>query len=178
MWQGGSAAPLPWVPLLNPIELFHLAGLLALGRWLRGWRTEVPLVSAGRALLAAGGFLLLSMATLRACWHWLSPEASPAFWNPWQVAAWPESQTALSVVWAVAGVLCWVLGSRHGHRGAWMAGAALLGLVLLKLLAVDRQHLGDLMGIVSFLAVGGLLVLVGRLAPRPPRRVPAATEIP
>jgi uncharacterized membrane protein len=46
--------------------------------------------------------------------------------------------------------------------------------VLLKLLLVDRENLGDLLGIVSFLTVGGLLVIVGRLAPRPPSRLEAS----
>ena len=48
--------------------------------------------------------------------------------------------------------------------------AVLMGLVLVKLMLVDRRYMGDLAGIVSFLAVGGLLVLVGRIAPTPPRR--------
>ena len=65
----------------------------------------------------------------------------------------------------------WIVGSRRRHRGVWLAGASLMGIVLLKLMLVDRRYFGDLAGIVSFMAVGGLLVLVGRIAPTPPRSV-------
>lgn len=168
---GGSAAPLPWMPLLNPIELFQLVGILSLLAWFRGQpAARLPWLPSA---LLVGGFAALSMATLRACFHWTDPAAV----NTWSggvdwlaVAARDEAQAALSVVWAIAGVLGWVLGSRRGSRTLWTFGAALLGLVLVKLLLVDRQNLGDLLGIVSFLVVGGLLVAVGRIAPRPPRR--------
>ena len=44
-----------------------------------------------------------------------------------------------------------------------------MGVVLAKLVIIDRQYVGNLAGIVSFMAVGALLVLVGRIAPTPPR---------
>jgi len=37
---------------------------------------------------------------------------------------------------------------------------------------VDRQHLGNLAGIVSFLAFGVLCTVVGYFAPAPPRTDP------
>ena len=43
-------------------------------------------------------------------------------------------------------------------------------IVLGKLALVDRQYMGNLAGIVSFLAVGLLLVGVGYIAPSPARR--------
>ena len=54
-------------------------------------------------------------------------------------------------------------------RGA-TAGAVLMGVVLAKLVLVDRQHLGNLLGIGSFIAYGLLCTVVGYLAPAPPRR--------
>ncbi|RBC12826.1 DUF2339 domain-containing protein, partial [Xanthomonas oryzae pv. oryzae] len=84
------------------------------------------------------------------------------------------SQTSLTIVWSVLGVLGWVIGSRRGQRGLWLGGALLMGLVLAKLVLVDRQHLGNLLGIGSFMAYGLLCTVVGYLAPAPPR--PLATE--
>ena len=81
-----------------------------------------------------------------------------------------EVQTALTVVWSVLGVLGWIFGSRRGDRLLWAAGAVLMGVVLLKLVLIDRQHLGTLFGIVSFLAYGLLCTAVGYFAPAPPRR--------
>ena len=45
-----------------------------------------------------------------------------------------------------------------------------MGVVLAKLVFVDRQHLGNLLGIASFIAYGLLCTLVGYFAPAPPRR--------
>jgi uncharacterized membrane protein len=50
-----------------------------------------------------------------------------------------------------------------------------MGLVLAKLVLVDRQHLGNLLGIGSFMAYGLLCTVVGYLAPAPPRQ-PVAEE--
>jgi uncharacterized membrane protein len=73
------------------------------------------------------------------------------------------------VTWCLAGVTAWILGSRRLDRPLWWLGAGLLGVVLLKLLIVDRQFVGNIAGIVSFVVVGLLLIIVGRIAPTPPR---------
>jgi uncharacterized membrane protein len=44
-----------------------------------------------------------------------------------------------------------------------------MGVVLAKLVLIDRQHLGNLLGISSFIAYGLLCTVVGYLAPAPPR---------
>ena len=50
-----------------------------------------------------------------------------------------------------------------------MVGAALLGLTLLKLLLVDLSNSGGAERIVSFIAVGALMLIVGYFAPIPPK---------
>ncbi|MGE4359786.1 MAG: DUF2339 domain-containing protein, partial [Lysobacteraceae bacterium] len=82
------------------------------------------------------------------------------------------AQTTLTVLWSILGVGAWLLGSRRQRWSLWLAGAITMGLVLLKLVLVDRQYVGNIAGIVSFMAVGLLLVLVGRIAPTPPRHEP------
>ena len=44
-----------------------------------------------------------------------------------------------------------------------------MGVVLVKLILVDRGNLGDAWGIGSFIAYGLLCTLVGYFAPAPPR---------
>jgi uncharacterized membrane protein len=46
----------------------------------------------------------------------------------------------------------------------------LLALVVVKLFAVDLSRVGGVARIVSFIGVGLLLLLIGYLAPVPPRR--------
>lgn len=155
-----GAAPLPWLPLLNPGELAQLAvlGLMA------SWMVAGQLSSGMRnAVVASGGFLLLSMSTLRTVHHWAGVE-----WSS-QMLSTSLAQTSLTVVWSVLGVIGWIVGSRGGRRGLWLAGALLMGVVLAKLVLVDRQHLGNLMGIISFIAYGMLCSIVGYFAPAPPR---------
>jgi uncharacterized membrane protein len=50
-----------------------------------------------------------------------------------------------------------------------MGGAVLMAIVLLKLITIDRGYMGNMPGIISFMAVGLLLVGVGYIAPSPPK---------
>lgn len=166
LFEPGSAAPLPWLPLLSPLDLAQLGVCLLLARWLA--RDASAAFAARRVpLLSAAGFALLTAITLRAAHHWGGVA--------WSAAMLSESvvQASLTVVWSVLGVVGWILGSRRGQRPLWLAGAVLMGVVLAKLVLVDRSHLGNLFGILSFLAYGLLCTAVGYLAPAPPR--PQAT---
>ena len=158
----GDASPLPWLPLINPLELSQLAILLLGIRWLaKGGLLDVR----GQRALVIG---LVALA-------WVSSVALRAvhFWGgvPWDEALLSSSlaHTTLTVLWSVLGVIGWVIGSRRGHRGLWLAAAVLMAVVLAKLVLVDRQHLGNLLGIGSFIAYGLLCTVVGYLAPAPPR---------
>jgi uncharacterized membrane protein len=159
----GDSAPLPWVSVLNPLELWQLAALGVLAAWLASDRAPDGLRARRVPLLAFAGFAWITAATLRACHHWGDV--------PWGAGMLGSNlvQTSLTVVWSVLGVVGWIVGSRRGQRGLWLAGAVLMGVVLVKLVLVDRQHLGNLTGIVSFLAYGALCAVVGYFAPQPPR---------
>ena len=80
------------------------------------------------------------------------------------------AQAALSVVWCAAGLTAMLLGARRRSRPIWIGGAVLVGLVIVKLLLVDRTHLKDIYAILGVLAVGSLLMVVGYFAPNPPRQ--------
>ena len=62
----------------------------------------------------------------------------------------------------------------HGRTvtalAARLAAAGLLVAVVAKLFLVDLAATGTIARIVSFLIVGGLLILVGYLSPLPPKR--------
>jgi uncharacterized membrane protein len=108
------------------------------------------------------------VSALRSLHHYADLPWSPALFDS------ALTQGALSVLWALAGVVAWVRGSRSGNWYVWLGGATLMGLVLLKLVVVDRAYLGNLAGIAAVLTVGLLLVVVGYLAPSPPRRSESA----
>ncbi len=170
----GDPAPLPWLPLLNPLELVFLAslGVLLALLWLPA---QAQRLSRWRlAVLVGGGFLTITSLTLRSVHH-----LGGVPWNDAMLGS-ALAQASLSLVWSVLGVLGWIIGSRRGNRPLWTAGAVLMAVVLAKLILVDRQHLGNLLGIVSFIGYGLLCTAVGYFAPAPPRaaesRMDAATE--
>lgn len=171
LFYPGHSAPLPWIVVFNPLDLAQLAVLLLLALWLRDGRVA----GAGTALpvvwLALAGLVLVSVITLRAVSQW-----GGIAWDG-ELLGTGLSQTSLTVVWSLLGVAGWISGSRRGHWALWLAGALLMGVVLLKLLLVDRGNLGDLLGIGAFLAYGLLCTLVGWLAPVPPRRRAAEDEM-
>ena len=165
--DAGDTDPVAFIPLLNPLELLQLGLLVLALRWsLGGAERQVPVAAMG-----AAGFLLLTVMTLRAV-HQLTGA-------PWSEALFDSrlAQTALTVVWSIAGVAAWIAGSRMLRRGLWLAGAILMGVVLAKLVLVDRSYVGNIAGIVSFVAVGLLLIVVGYVAPSPPRRAQEAADI-
>ncbi|MCX7032866.1 MAG: DUF2339 domain-containing protein [Arenimonas sp.] len=159
----GNSTPLPWLPLLNPLELSLLLGLMVAAAALRSHADPHRL---GSLAWAGAALLMLTMAVLRACHH-----LGDLPWSP-EILGETLAQTSLTVAWCVAGVTTWILGSRRLDRPLWWLGAVLLGIVLLKLLLVDRQFVGNIAGIVSFVVVGLLLIIVGRIAPTPPRSEP------
>jgi uncharacterized membrane protein len=162
LFQAGGAAPLPWLPLLNPLELAQLAALALALRWQLGDARTLP--PRRIVLLAALAFAWVTALVLRAVNHWGGV--------PWGDALLSTSlaQTSLTVTWSMLGVIGWVVGSKRGQRMLWLAGALLMGVVLAKLVLVDRQHLGNLLGIGSFIAYGLLCTVVGYFAPAPPKR--------
>jgi len=163
LFHEGASAPLPFLPLFNPVELAQLGALACFARWLSDRNALADLKQRRVPLLAIAGFAFVTVATLRAAHHFGGA--------PWDENLWDSNlaQTSLTVVWSVLGVIGWVLGSRRGHRLLWLAGAVLMGVVLAKLLLVDRSHLGNLFGIASFIAYGLLCTVIGYFAPAPPR---------
>jgi uncharacterized membrane protein len=166
LFVDGDPSPVMYLPLFNPLELPQLGFLLLLLLWYRQALADGDAITSSETrarLLSVAAVLLLTAMTLRAA-HFLGDV-------PWSDALWtsPLAQAALSIVWTVAGIAAMLLGKRRGSRAVWIGGGALMGVVIVKLLLIDRQHLQDLTAIVGVLVVGVLLVGVGYFAPVPPR---------
>ncbi len=165
----GDAAPLPYLPLLNPLELGQLLVLLSLALWLRDRFPMLPLaarVPAAAPVWLAGisALFLLTCAVFRTAHHWIG--------IPWaldELLASMSVQASLSILWAITALGMMVAGNRRGLRTLWLVGAGLIGLVVVKLFLVELLNTGGLPRIVSFVGVGVLLLIVGYFAPLPPK---------
>lgn len=171
--QDGDMLPLPYLPLLNPLDLstcFAIVLLIACLRlqgppaaqaiaprgWPAGWIAPAPLA------IALFGYAWFNLALLRAVSHYLQV---PYFFAP--MFASQFVQAMLSLVWSVTALLLMRHAATRAVRSVWMGGAVLLALVVAKLFLVDLSNIGGVERIVSFLGVGALMVGIGYLAPFP-----------
>lgn len=169
----GDARPLPYVPLLNPVDLVVALGLGALVYWRRSILAADPAPTGSGWLrrraawiaLAGLGFVALNMMWLRFA-HQLLGVA----WDGDALLDDHVVQTGLAILWTVLALGLMLFAHRRARRPLWLAGAALLVLVVLKLFFVDLSSAGGGARIVTFIVVGALMLVVGYLAPLPPRR--------
>lgn len=160
----GAAAPLPWLPLLNPLELTQWLVLLVLLRWHR--RIELPagLDAVVLPVLAGLGFAVLSAMTARSVHH-----LTATAWTAHGLFHSDLLQTLWALLWTALACGAMAVGHRAARRDVWVAGAMLLVVVVVKLFAVDLAGSGTLPRIVSFLGVGGLVLVMGYFNPLPPK---------
>ncbi len=62
-----------------------------------------------------------------------------------------------------------IRATRQASRHQWLGGAALLGVVMLKLMLVDSAGGGGLARAVAFIGVAILVLIVGYFSPLPPK---------
>ena len=166
--QAGAAQPLPYVPLLNPLELAQAFALLVAYAWWKNSGSNLTrdegVHASGRALLAVLPFLALNAVVGRIVHFYMDV--------PFELDRLVESaifQTGISILWGVVAGLLMTLSRLRLDRPVWMVGAALLAALVLKLFLVDLGNVGGVARIVSFLATGVLILLIGYFAPVPPR---------
>ena len=159
----GSAQPLPYIPLLNPLDIGIAAALLAVVAWLRSPAAAALKLPPQTLAVPAGlAFLWLNGMLIRCFHHWGGV--------PYHVDGWLASrgvQTGLALLWSALALVLMLLGTRRDQRTPWLTGAVLLGAVVLKLLIFDLQGSGTVLRIVSFIGVGVLMLVIGYIAPLP-----------
>jgi uncharacterized membrane protein len=167
----GDTSPLPYVPLLNPLDLGQALILLVL---LRYWRFLRAVETPGSARidkrvplpgLAALTFIWLNALLLRTLYHGFG-----VAFNLEDLMASTLVQTSLSLFWTVLALITMLMAARKRNRVVWLVGAALLAVVIAKLFLVDLSRIGSVERIVSFVGVGLLMLVVGYFSPLPPAR--------
>ena len=168
--SNGNPAPLPYVPLLNPLDLAQAGALLALATWYVHLRRlnlpDATLPSELMALRVLGVvlFIALNGVLLRTLHHYADV--------PFRLDAMLRSvlvQAAFSLFWSLLAMGAMVMATRRGLRALWAIGAVLLGVVILKLFLIDLSNSGTAGRWVSFIGVGLLVIVIGYFAPVPPK---------
>ncbi len=171
----GDPVLLPYIPLLNPLDISVALCLAALGLWWTSLNEEqrrsvwTDHVRGPVALMAALTFLWLNAALIRALHHSFdTPVTAHGIMNSTLV------QASLSIFWGLLGFTAMTLAARQKWRHVWIIGAALMIVVVAKLFLIDLSSIGTVARIASFLTVGLLLLVTGYMAPLPPRSAAAA----
>jgi uncharacterized membrane protein len=167
----GDPSWLPYLPLLNPLDICVALALASIAMWWSSLAAEQRTALwtfDPRVLIAiASGivFLWLNAALIRSLhYNWGAPITAYGITHSTFV------QSALSIFWGLLGFAAMTLAAKQRWRYVWMVGVGLMGVVVAKLFFVDLSSIGTVARIASFLTVGLLLVITGYFAPLPPKR--------
>lgn len=169
--QSGDPAPLQYMPIVNPLELAQILGLATLRAWWVRLPSDDVLTApvTRHAVIGVMAFLALNALVGRVVHVYLGVPYTPE-----DLARSAPFQAGLSALWALAALGVMTLARRRLERTMWIAGAGLLGILIVKLFLVDLGKIGAVARIVSFLVAGVLILVIGYLAPAPPRSAKSA----
>ncbi|MDO3666328.1 DUF2339 domain-containing protein [Acinetobacter higginsii] len=153
------------LPLINPTDLLSLlvfAGLI----WTiyrHDFSAERSMEWGFKVTTILIGLLVLSSVVVRAMHHYLgTPFWGTAIWSNGDV------QLSLTLLWVILAFILMTFSSRRHIRQIWFVGAALLAIVVAKLLLLDLSQSGTLTRVISFIGSGAIMLVIAYLAPLPP----------
>ena len=162
----GRVPDLPYIPLLNVLEEPALFVLLISAVWYRGvaaflhrdFATVLPAMLIALAVWWANGILVRTLAFV-----------GSVSWS--YDALWASAfiQTSVALAWTIVALVCMWMAARNGRRVLWFVGAVALAVVVAKLFLVDSARTTGLGRAVAFIGVALLILLIGYVAPLPPR---------
>lgn len=168
----GDPRPLPFLPLLNPLDvtvgfaflclLVWLSRLRACGTPLPEWFTRNT--RGGLAVIGGSIFVWLNTILTRCAHYW---GGVPLTYHAMQRSV--LVQACFSIFWSLSALCLMVFATSRKQRSVWLTGAGLMAVVVVKLFLVDLSKSGTVERIISFLGVGVLILAVGYLSPVPPQ---------
>ncbi|HCC65796.1 MAG TPA: hypothetical protein DEP59_02185 [Moraxella sp.] len=151
-----------YLPLLNPLDLTLISILLYQSyvalKVDSTYRTIVLVACGLGAFATVSSMLVRGFASV-----WGTPT--------WEHGAWSVSmvQTGLTILWTVIAMVLMFLANKKAIRLVWFAGIALLTIVVAKLVLIDMSNTSAVLRVVSFIGAGLLMLVIGYLAPLPPK---------
>ena len=163
-------SPLPYIPFLNPLDILLGISTFAGLSWYRSVQTgqsaflNETLVRVLKWGMLATAFIWLNATIGRTVHHWAGVPYNDNMFDS------STFQAALSVCWTLLAVTTMAFAARREARTPWLVAATLLGVVVIKLFVIDLSSLQTLHQVISFIVVGLLLLLIGYVAPVPPKK--------
>ncbi len=176
--NAGSAEPLPFIPLLNPVDIMLGFGLLVSMYWYRSTQKIDPdfFNDQGRLLLkwvlVISGFIWMNATIGRTVHHWGGIPYNEGLLDS------SAFQSAISICWTLLAVSVMAYAARKEYRTPWIVSACLLAVVVIKLFVIDLSNLTTIHRVISFIGVGVLLLVIGYMAPVPPKKEEQLSEQP
>jgi len=171
MTKAGNPSPLHYIPIVNPLDLAQGLAVAVFAYWLwfinkfvedKGFAISPIFIAAVTAVM---GFVWINIIIARSVHVFGDIDYSDyAMMNS------SLYQASTSIVWSVIAMALMLVAYKKASRYFWFAGAGLLALVVGKLFFVDLAESGSISRIVSFLVVGGLMLVIGYLSPLPPKK--------
>ncbi len=168
--HSAAMTPLPYLPIINPLDISVLIGLGSIIYWFShtdNLRFSDMTAHSQRLLYTAAAvvvFIWLNAVLIRTFHHWFDVSLHFHAIYHSQVL-----QMALSIFWGLLALACMVIARQQSWRTIWIIGAILIAMVVVKLFFVDLANHDRVERIISFIAVGLLLLVIGYLAPIPPK---------
>ncbi|WP_426455915.1 DUF2339 domain-containing protein [Acinetobacter sp. KB005] len=170
-----SAEYLYFVPLFNLTDFLSIAvfaGLLFI-IYQHAFDQDKSLEWTFKITTILVGLLVFSSVVVRGLHHyWATPLWSAAIWTNGVV------QLSLTLLWVVLAFILTTFSSRKMIRQLWFVGAALLGIVVLKLILLDLSQSATLTRVISFIGAGGVMLIIAYIAPLPPSSAVQKNEEP
>ena len=161
--QDGTMAPLPYLPLLNPLDITTGFALML---WIGAMDLPANRPGDRQRRLRIGAMVMayawFNLILLRSAAHYLGTA-----YRLDELADSQFVQAMLSLVWSASALVLMRYAAQHTMRRTWGTGTLLLGVVVCKLFMVDLANGGSMARVVSFVGVGLLMLLIGYFAPYP-----------
>jgi uncharacterized membrane protein len=153
-----------YVPLLNSLELWQAlyiaSAAMLINSALSGRARRIGLLF----VIPAVTFFWLNSIAARAALHYFGETVR---WG--RMTGAPYFQGLLAMLWGFTALALIYCGKNHAGRVPWFMGAALLTLDIAKLLLIDLRNAATVIRIFAFLLLGGFFLLIGWIAPLPPK---------
>ena len=156
-----------YIPILNPLELWQILYVASVGLLLHA--LDNPRLERAKRIglhyvLPFVGFLLVNSIAARAAFRYFGEYVS------WALGSHaPHFQGLIAMLWGLTALALIFGGKKYASRFPWFLGAGLLAADIAKLMLIDLRGSATVIRILAFLLLGGLFLLIGWIAPLPPK---------